>query len=383
MVKRKYWQELIERLWKKRSVLWISGVRRAGKTYLCKSLKDVIYYDCELPRIRKMIEGDPESFIEGNKGKRIILDEIHRLNNPSELLKIAADYFPQVKIIATGSSTISASKKFKDTLAGRKLDIWLTPLTVNDLEDFKNNDIKHRFLFGGLPPFFMEKKIPEQEFQEWMDAYWAKDIQELFKIGNKSSFQKFFELLTIQSGGIFEATKFAAPCEVSRTTIFNYLHVLEETNAAYVIKPYSTNKSAEIVSAPKVYSFDTGFTCYYRGWNSIRESDLGILWEHYVLDNIYAALQSKKVLYWRTKNGSEIDFIIPDRIKGSIAIECKWSFSEFDPKNLLLFRRKYKKGPNFVISQDINLPFTRHYEKNVAVKFTNLKDFFKLINKSH
>lgn len=119
------------------------------------------------------------------------------------------------------------------------------------------------------------------------------------------------------------------------------------------------------------------------GWNSIRESDLGVLWEHYVLDNIFAALQSKKVLYWRTKNGSEIDFIIPNRIKGPIAIECKWSFSEFDPKNLLLFRKKYEKGPNFVISRDIKTPFTRRYEKNIIVNFVNLKEFFNIINKLH
>ena len=60
-----------------------------------------------------------------------------------------------------------------------------------------------------------------------MDAYWAKDIQELFRLERRASFQRFVELLMAQSCGIFEATRFAAPCEVSRTTITNYLAVLE------------------------------------------------------------------------------------------------------------------------------------------------------------
>lgn len=45
-----------------------------------------------------------------------------------------------------------------------------------DLEDAKRTDLRHRFLRGGLPPFFLPDKLPERDFQEWMDAYWAKDI---------------------------------------------------------------------------------------------------------------------------------------------------------------------------------------------------------------
>ena len=72
-----------------------------------------------------------------------------------------------------------------------------------------------------------------------MDAYWAKDIQELFRLERRQSFQKFAELLMAQSGGIFEATKFTRPCKVGRTTIANYLAVLEATFVAHVIRPYS------------------------------------------------------------------------------------------------------------------------------------------------
>ena len=256
---------------------------------LTQSLEDVEYFDCELPRVRRAME-DTESFLESVKGKRIVLDEVHRLPNPSELLKIAADHFPEVRVLATGSSTLGASRRFRDTLAGRKRELWLTPMIAADLEDFGRKELEHRLLHGGLPPFFLSPEPPERDFQEWIEAWWARDIQELFRLERRASMQRFVELVMAQSGGIFEATKFAAPCEVSRPTITNYLAAMEATSAALIIRPFSTRRSNEIIAAPKVYGFDTGFVCHYRGWTSLRPDDLGRLWEHYVLNELCAHL---------------------------------------------------------------------------------------------
>ena len=139
MVKRRYWLEMIETAWREKSVVWLSGVRRVGKTVLSQSLPGVEYFDCELPRTRRLME-DPERFLDELTGRRIVLDEIHRLRNPSQLLKIAADHFPNTYVLATGSSTLGASTKFKDTLSGRKRDLWLTPMNSYDLVDFGNDE---------------------------------------------------------------------------------------------------------------------------------------------------------------------------------------------------------------------------------------------------
>jgi predicted AAA+ superfamily ATPase len=360
LIKRRYWLNQIDGAWKRRSILWLSGVRRTGKTSLAQSLDGVEYFDCELPRVRRMLE-DPEGFLAGLEGKRVVLDEIHRLRDPAQLLKIAADHYPQVRILATGSSTLGASRKFQDTLTGRKVELWLTPMVLADLEDFRRERLEHRLLRGGLPPFFLSQDVPEREFQEWMDAYWAKDIQELFRLERRDSFQKFAELLMTRSGGIFEAQRFATECEASRTTIKNYLRALEATFVAHVIHPYSTHRSTEIVSAPKIYAFDTGFVCYHRGWHELRREDLGILWEHFVLNELQGWLQARDIRYWRDKRGHEIDFILAPRGKPPIAIECKWSDAEFDAANLNAFRRAYPKGHNFLVAQDADRVLTRRY----------------------
>ena len=363
--RRNFWLEKIEAAWKERPILWLSGVRRSGKTILCQSLPQTEYFDCELPRVRQMME-DPEAFLDDLSGQKVILDEIHRLGNPAQLLKIAADHYPGTKILATGSSTLGASKKFRDTLTGRKKELWLTPMISLDLSDFGRFDLSHRFLYGGLPPFFLAKQFPEKDFQEWVDSYWAKDIQELFRLERRYSFQKFVELLMAQSGGIFEATRFSAPCEVSRPTIQNYLKVLEATFVVHVIRPYSLHRPTEIISAPKIYGFDTGFVCYYRGWTSLRQEDMGFLWEHYILNELFASRQSRNVFYWRDKRGHEIDFVLAPPGGPPAAIECKWSAGKFDPGGLAAFRRQYPAGKNFVVAQDVKKPFHRRYDKMIV-----------------
>ena len=345
------------------------GIRRVGKTSLCLSLPDVLYFDCERPKTRELLR-DYEDFFAQHAGKRIVLDEIHCLDNPSEVLKVAADHYPLVKIIATGSSILGASAKFKDTLVGRKRNIWLTPLMFDEMALFGKTSLEHRFLFGGLPFIFSSDQLPEVEFRDWMDAYWAKDIQDFFSVSKRSSFQKFAELLFVQSGGIFEATRFTSACEVARATLMNYLEVLRSTFVVHVIRPFSTHKATEIISAPKVYGFDTGFVCHAKGWNGLRREDNGLLWEHCVLNELQAHAQGVlEISYWRDKRGREIDFVLPGRERDSFSvIECKFSSLGMSGDlnamkaihaNVSAFRNYYPDGKNYIVVSDVLMPFRR------------------------
>lgn len=76
VVKRQFWIDLLERQWARRSIVWLRGVRRVGKTFLARSLDRIEYFDCELPRVRRAME-DPEGFLAGLRGERIVFDEVH------------------------------------------------------------------------------------------------------------------------------------------------------------------------------------------------------------------------------------------------------------------------------------------------------------------
>lgn len=361
MMQRSFWQSRIAQLLRTRSVLWLAGVRRVGKTTLCRAIPDSVYFDCELPSVRRQLE-DPELFLRKRRGQTVVLDEIHRLPNPSEVLKIAADHFPDTRVVATGSSTLAARRKFSDTLTGRKNELWLTPALVSDLEDFGQTDLDRRMLRGGLPPMLLAERIDDATYQEWMDSYWAKDLQELFVVDKKAAFMKFIELLFVQSGDLFEAQPLATACEISRQTVQNYLHALETTLVAAVLRPFAGRAAAEIKSQPKVYAFDTGFVNYFRGVASLRDEDRGRLLEHVVLHELFAAFPRESVFYWRDKQRHEVDFVVrPTRSNTVIAIECKVKSSKFDPSGLSSFRRRHPAGRNLVVCLDGAEPWDKRY----------------------
>ncbi len=168
------------------------------------------------------------------------------------------------------------------------------------------------------------------------------------------------ELVLVNSGGMFEATSYAGPCEVSRTTIANYLAVLEATGVAYVARPFSSRRRTEIVAAPKVYAFDTGFVSYYRGWHDLRAEDLGKLWAHYVLNELRSHFPEDEVNYWRDVRGHEVDFVLARRGQPPVAIECKWSALRVgDGAGLAAFRRAYPDGESLLVATDIDRPMAK------------------------
>jgi uncharacterized protein len=355
MVRRDYWIERVEKLWSLRSIVWLTGVRRVGKTCLAKSLADVEYFDCDELAVRRTLR-DPMPFLAGLREKRVVLDEVHHLDDPSAVLKNAADHFPDVRIVATGSSRISASRKFRDSLTGRKYELQLRPLVLPDLEPFGDPDLRHRLTAGGLPEHFLAAQ-PDAAFREWLDSYWAKDIQELFPVDQYGPFRRFVELLLADSGGMFEASRFAAACELSRPTVSKYLAILEATHVATVVRPFTTRRAAEIVAAPRVYGFDTGFIVHYRGWREVRDEDVGVLWEHFVLDELMTRLDLDRIHYWRDKRGHEVDFVIARPGRDPIAVECKWSRSRArELTGVAAFRRAYPNGDNFVVTSEATRP---------------------------
>src|SRR5437868_2372334 len=100
MVNRPYWLEQIRLIWKKTPIVWLTGVRRSGKTTLCKAISEARYLNCDLPSTESLLV-DPEAFFASVKQPILILDEVHQLPDPSRVLKIAADDFPRLKILAT------------------------------------------------------------------------------------------------------------------------------------------------------------------------------------------------------------------------------------------------------------------------------------------
>lgn len=346
---RKFWHERIEQTWNRRPVLRLTGARRNGKTTLARSLPDVEYVDCASAAVRRELE-NPAAFLAGLRGKRVVIDGMERLVQPERLLE-SADNYPDIRILATGS----LSQAFLPGMCGRQPrggELWLTPLIMPDLQDFDRADMKQRLRNGGLPDFFLAGAVEERDFQAWLEEYWGNDVRDTFRLASRNGFQTFMEQLMARSGQLFEATRHAGPCGVSRTTIAKYLSVLEATFVVHTLPPFSTRRATEIVAAPRVYAFDTGFVCHHRGWLDLRRDDMTDLWRHFVLNELHARLQSRKIYYWRDKREHEVDFVLMRKWMEPTAICCPWSAADFDPAGLRAFRFQYPRGVSYVVTHD-------------------------------
>ena len=309
MIARPLWKARVQAAWRKAPIVWLTGVRRVGKTVLAQRFDDAAYFNCDLPSVAARVR-DPESFFRSAWRSSLILDEVHQLPDPSRLLKIAADAFPRLKVLATGSSTLAATNKFRDSLTGRKREVHLVPVLFEELEAFGTTDLRERLLRGGLPAALLADSRGGEAYAEWLDSYFARDVQELFRLEKRGAFLRLVELVLRQSGGMLEVTALAKLAGVSRPTVTSWLEVLQTTHVAHMLRPFAGGGRREIVAQPKVYGFDTGFVCFARGWDSLRAEDCGLLWEHLVLETLLS-IPVARLHFWRDKQQREVDFVVP------------------------------------------------------------------------
>jgi predicted AAA+ superfamily ATPase len=358
MIDRPRWQARLTDGWTQVPIVWLTGPRRSGKTVLARQVPDALFLNCDLPSVADRL-ADPESFYHSVEHPVVVFDEVHQLPDPSRLLKIAADAFPRLKILATGSSTLAATKKFRDSLAGRKRIVELVPVMYEELNAFGVKDLQRRLLRGGLPPVLLGAQDPEAFFPEWLDSYFARDIQELFRIEKRTAFLRALQLVMRQSGGLLDVSKLATAAEVSRPTVMSWLEVFEITHAMRIVRPFSGGGRREITAQPKIYGFDTGLVAHVRGWDHLRPEDCGSLWEHVVLETLVAR-GGLRVQYWRDKQAREVDFVVAGRGGSVDAIECKWrASSSFDGRSLKAFRALYPKGRNYLVAPIQGAPYER------------------------
>lgn len=345
------------RLWTQKSIVWLSGVRRVGKTSLCRQIPDGRYFNCDLPSVQRQL-ADPEFFLQQQHGEApLLLDEVHRIKDPAITLKIAADEYPNLRILATGSSTLHATGKFRDSLTDRKRSLHLLPVLWREcLNAFGQPDLDRRLLNGGLPGVLLRPKPDPAFFEDWMDSFYARDIQDLFGLRNRTGFMALLKFIALRNGGLLDVSDLAKETGMSRPTVMAHLDAMEIAHAIVRVPPFHGGGHREIVRRPRVYAFDTGLVAHVRGWESIREGDRGLLWENLVLDELRAVRAPSTIHYWRDKSQREIDFVIEHSPGVVDTVEAKINPDAFEPDAVTAFRQIYPHGRNWLVCPFVRKP---------------------------
>jgi predicted AAA+ superfamily ATPase len=383
-IQRPFWDARLAEAWRVAPIVWLSGVRRSGKTTIARALPGARFLNCDLPSVQRELE-DPEAFYAGvhsaqvasaasaaSRGaprsaarsaaraasSTVVFDEIHRLRDPSAVLKIGADAFPSLRILATGSSTLAATRKFRDSLAGRKREVNLQPVLFEELPGF-GADIEKRLLHGGMPQMLLAARPDPGFYSEWLDSYFARDVAELFRVERRSEFLLLLRLLMRQNGGLATVVNLAKQCGATRPTVLSWIEAMRITHVIHLLRPFHGNGDAELVKQPKIYGFDTGFVAHENGWSELRSEERGLLWENVVLEHLLSRPSQPEIHYWRDKQQREVDFVIPRGRSTVDAIECKWDLRRIDARGMKAFRALYPKGSNYVLSPGVAEPYTR------------------------
>ena len=134
MIRRSIFDIIKKQLFKSKVIL-VFGARRVGKTYLCKEIiKEMggIYYNCELSQVYEALNSSNQNdlFQLLKDQKLVVFDEAQTVPKISIKLKVMVDHFPNVQIIATGSSVFELRDATSEPLTGRSRTYILHPFSM-------------------------------------------------------------------------------------------------------------------------------------------------------------------------------------------------------------------------------------------------------------
>ncbi len=342
-------------LFKKRAIL-IFGPRQVGKTTLAQKLLAKYtemnagadaYFNCDETVIRNYFKlGEPHLLKElvGDR-KIVVFDEAQTIQNIGKILKVFIDTYPDVQIIATGSSSFDLANKINEPLTGRSFEFTLYPLSLQEIKAVKHVDMRELgeiMRMGAYPAIVGEEVSATREnlLKNITTNYLYKDIFVFEAIKNPQIFEDLIKALAYQIGNEVSIAELANALKTSRANIDKYLRLLEQAYIIKKVRSYSRNGRNELKKAFKIYFIDTGIRNAVLGDISASmdvRKDKGMLFENFffleLLKNNSDKVFSPQIFFWRTRDQKEVDFV---EVEGERinAYECKWletnvSFANF------------------------------------------------------
>ncbi len=278
----------------------------------------------------------------------IVIDEAQHIPEIGLGLKLLIDQLPQLKVIASGSSSFELSNKLGEPLTGRQRIGLLFPLSLMEIkEQFGPMEIIQRLeelmIFGTFPEVLNLKD--NQDRIEYLvtlrDSYLLKDLFTLENIRNSSKLFNLLKLLAFQIGKEVSLTELGNALEISKHTVERYLDLLEK---AFVIKKvggFSGNLRKEVTKTSRYYFWDNGIrNALINNFNYFdTRNDLGMLWENFMFierlkRNSYRRYYAN-YYFWRTYNQNEIDLV--EEYGGELGgFEFKWGDKPVKPPKIWL-----------------------------------------------
>ncbi len=365
MIHRTQQTEIDSYLFKGKAIL-VFGARQVGKTSLIKNTiknNSFLWLNGDEPDTQLLLENittDRLKALIGNH-KILVIDEAQMIHNIGLLIKRMVDNFPEIQIIASGSSAFELADKTKESMVGRKEELQLFPFSYKEMVNHTNfieetRLIPHRLVFGYYPEVVTNPGKEEKILNDLVDGFLYKDILNLEGIKKSSTLHRLVQMLAFRIGSEINYSSIGNDLGINRLTVEKYIDILEKNFIIFSLNAFSKNQDNEIKKSRKVYFWDNGlrnriiknFTPF-----ELRD-DIGMLWENFIIserkkklsyENLY-----KDTFFWRNTQQAEIDFL---EIKNNIidVYEIKYS-PNVKVKFTKSFTEKYNPKTTQVIHKE-------------------------------
>jgi len=273
-------------------VVTVTGPRQSGKTTLVRGLfPDHGYCNLEHPEVRSLAESDPKSFFELNPG-RLIIDEVQRVPELLSWIQVRVDEAgSKGHYILTGSHQLSLHEAIAQSLAGRTALLRLLPFSFAELRAAGHLPGKGEALLRGfMPRVFDDDLEPSFAYRNYFQTYVERDVRQLIQLKDVTQFERFMRLLAGRVGQPVNYQSLGNDVGVSRTTITDWLSILEASFITFTLAPYYQNFGKRLIKTPKLYFYDSGLAAHLLGIENARQLEThplrGALFETFVVAEV-------------------------------------------------------------------------------------------------
>jgi predicted AAA+ superfamily ATPase len=342
-------------------VVTLTGPRQSGKTTLVRRLfGNHDYCNLEHPEIRDLARSDPRSFFEMHPG-RVVIDEIQRVPELLSWIQVRVEEAGiKGHYILTGSHQLRLHEAIAQSLAGRTALLRLLPFSFSELRGAGRRPGKaEAMLKGFMPRVHADDLEPSFAYRNYFQTYVERDVRQLIKLKDVTLFERFMKLLAGRVGQTVNLQSLGNDVGVSRTTIGEWLSILEASFITFTLPPYYRNFGKRLIKSPKIYFVEPGLAAWLLGIETeeqmMRDPLHGNLFENMVvadaLKERFNAGRDPNLYFWRDTNGNEVD-LVWDRQRKLVPVEIKsaMTWSKDFPKAIRKFQKTVAVAePGYVV----------------------------------
>lgn len=324
-------------------VVLVHGPRQCGKTTLARQVgaaAGYAYVSFDDDVLLASAQADPVGFV-ADLPERVVLDEVQRAPALFTTLKAAVDRDRRPgRFILTGSANVLLVPRLADSLAGRMEILRLHPLSQAELEakppgfldalfseGFRagtrprlGRELAERIAAGGYPAALARSSARRRVswYRDYIETLVQRDVRELARISALGALPRLLALAAGQTARLINVADLAAPFQLSRPTIRDYVMLLARVFLLEELPPWHSNRLSRLVKTPKLHLGDTGLACALLGLDApalaADRGLLGQLLETFVFQELrrQASWQEDPVAFYhfRDKDGVEVDIVL-------------------------------------------------------------------------